>query len=275
MNAKGIWNNFISLFTMSNLVKVLLMIVGIIVTVIIVKIIVKIIHKSIDKYQKHKKDSNALAFNFFKKVISIIGVIVIVLMALNILGIDLTPILASIGAAGVIFAFAFQETITNFFCGLLLLIKRPFKIGDYVNCDGNAGTVKDLDMMSTRLITPDNKVITLNNKAVWNSAITNFSYIDIRRIDLVVGVAYGSDTAHVKKVLKRVVDSYSEILKDPQPTIEVHNLNESSVDFVVRPWVKTPDYWGVYWKLQEHIYNELNKENISIPFPQMDVHLDK
>ena len=168
-----------------------------------------------------------------------------------------------------------QGSLSNFASGVLIILLRPFKSGDYVEAGGKAGTVKKIEIFSTELRTPDNKVIIMPNSSIMGSPITNFSRESTRRIDLVIGVGYDADLKEAKAVLKSVLDKEERLLKDPAYTVAVSELADSSVNFVVRPWVNSADYWPTYFDLMENIKIALDDANITIPFPQMDVHLHK
>ncbi|CAM4121913.1 mechanosensitive ion channel family protein [Pseudoalteromonas byunsanensis] len=198
-----------------------------------------------------------------------------VLMALSQVGVETTSFIAILGAAGLAIGLALQGSLSNFASGVLIIILRPFKAGDYIEAGGKAGSVQKIEIFSTELKTPDNKVIIMPNSAIMSGAIVNFSREKTRRIDLVIGVGYDADLKQAKQVLKSVLDKEERILQDPAYTVAVLELADSSVNFVVRPWVKTPDYWPTYFELVENIKIALDEANISIPFPQMDVHLHK
>jgi small conductance mechanosensitive channel len=155
----------------------------------------------------------------------------------------------------------------------MLIIFHPFKVGDFISAAGENGTVDAVNIFTTTLITPDNKVIYLPNSSVTGGNITNFSTKDTRRVDMVFGIGYSDDINKAKKVIKEILDNDSRILKDPAPIIVVSELGDSSVNFTVRPWVNSSDYWGVYFDTQENVKKKFDEQNISIPFPQRDVHV--
>ncbi|WP_440054205.1 mechanosensitive ion channel family protein [Pseudoalteromonas sp. T1lg65] len=197
------------------------------------------------------------------------------LMALSQVGIETTSFIAILGAAGLAVGLALQGSLSNFASGVLIIILRPFKSGDYIEAGGRAGSVQKIEIFSTELKTPDNKVIIMPNSAIMSGAIVNYSREKTRRIDLVIGVSYEADLREAKEVLKSVLDNESRILKDPSYTVAVLELADSSVNFVVRPWVNTSEYWPTYFALVENIKIALDDAGIGIPFPQMDVHLHK
>ena len=195
------------------------------------------------------------------------------LIALKQIGVDTGPLLAGIGVVGFVIGFALQDTLSNFASGIMILLYRPYDIGNVITAGGETGKVEDMSLVSTTMLTPDNQKLIVPNSAIWGGVIRNITAQKTRRIDLVVGVGYDADLDHAKKVLMDIVSSQEKVMKDPAPVVEVTNLGESSVDFVVRPWCKTSDYWDIYWDLQKTIKQRLDKEGISIPFPQRDLHL--
>lgn len=199
----------------------------------------------------------------------------VVVAALGQLGVQTASFVAIIGAAGLAVGFALQGALGNFAAGVLIMIFRPFRAGDYVEAAGTAGTVEQIEIFQTRMKSPDNKVIIVPNAAITSGNITNYSAMDTRRCDLVIGVHYDSDLAKTKAVLTEIVTSDERVLKEPAPVIVVGELADSSVNFLVRPWCKSADFWALRWDLLERIKNRLDEEGIVIPFPQMDVHLFK
>jgi small conductance mechanosensitive channel len=198
-----------------------------------------------------------------------------VLMALSQVGIETTSFVAILGAAGLAVGLALQGSLSNFASGVLIIVLRPFKSGDYIEAGGQAGSVERIEIFATELRTPDNKTIIMPNSAIMGGAIVNYSRQKTRRIDLVIGVSYDADLRQAKEVLKSVLDKEPRILKEPAYTVAVQALADSSVNFVVRPWVNTTDYWPTYFSLVENIKIALDEANITIPYPQMDVHLHK
>ena len=199
--------------------------------------------------------------------------IVVILAALGQLGVQTTSFLAILGAAGLAVGLALQGSLSNFASGVLIIFFRPFKVGDFVELAGKTGTVSQIQIFTTELKTPDNKVIIIPNSQITSSVITNFSAEDTRRVDLKFGIGYGDDLLKAKKILSDLVNSDSRILKEPAPFVAVSELADSSVNFVVRVWVNAPDYWAVFFDMTEKVKLTFDKEGISIPFPQRDVHL--
>ena len=197
----------------------------------------------------------------------------VVIAAINQLGVQTTSFIAVIGAAGLAIGLALQGSLANFAAGFLLMLFRPFKVGDYIEGAGVAGAVEEIQVFTTQLKSPDNKKIIIPNAKLTGDNIINYSANETRRVDLVIGAGYGDDLAKVKEVLEDVLSKDGRILKDPAPTIAVGELADSSVNFVVRPWVKTADYWDVYFDTTESVKRRFDADGISIPFPQRDVHM--
>ncbi|GGJ02288.1 mechanosensitive ion channel protein [Shewanella hanedai] len=189
------------------------------------------------------------------------------------IGVQTASLVAVIGAAGLAVGLALQGSLSNFASGVLMVLFRPCRVGDYVEAAGIAGTVNEITIFSTKLLTPDNKLIIAPNSAMMDGTIINYSAMDKRRVDLVIGVSYDANLADTKKILTQIVESNQYVLKDPAYTIAVSELADSSVNFVVRPWVKGSDYWPAYFELLEQIKIALDEANIGIPYPQMDLHV--
>ncbi|MCP3130204.1 mechanosensitive ion channel family protein [Shewanella sp. KJ2020] len=196
-----------------------------------------------------------------------------VIATLGQIGVQTASLVAVIGAAGLAIGLALQGSLSNFASGVLMVLFRPCRVGDYIEAAGIAGTVDEITIFSTKLRTPDNKVIVAPNSAIMNGTITNYSASENRRIDLVIGVSYSADIALTKKVLTDILDNNQYVLKDPSYTVGLSELANSSINFVVRPWVKTADYWTARFEILEQIKNALDAANIEIPFPQMDIHV--
>ncbi|AUI86554.1 mechanosensitive ion channel protein MscS [Vibrio azureus] len=203
------------------------------------------------------------------KAVWVIGIMV----GLSQIGLNLAPILTGFGIAGVIIGFALQDTLSNFAAGMMLLIYRPFDVGDFVYAGGVDGKVSHMSLVNTTIRTFDNQIIILPNSKIWGDVIKNVTHERIRRVDMVFGIGYADDLLKAEQVLNDIVTSHPSVLRTPEPNIKVHTLNTSSVDFIVRPWVKTDDYWDVYWDVTKEVKLRFDREGISIPFPQQDVHL--
>jgi len=198
-----------------------------------------------------------------------------ILIALSQIGVSLGPLLAGLGIAGFIIGFALQDTLSNFASGMLILIYRPFDVGDFVEAGGVMGTVNHMSIVNTTFKTIDNQVLIVPNNMVWSSVITNVTAQRTRRVDLKITVSYGDDLNKVEQVLSSIIESHDAVLDEPAPVIKLHELGESGVMIVVRPWVKTADYWPTYWDLLRTIKDRFDAEGITIPFPQHDVHVVK
>jgi small conductance mechanosensitive channel len=196
-----------------------------------------------------------------------------VIVALSQLGINLGPVLAGLGIAGFIVGFALQDTLANFAAGAMILAYRPFDIDDLIETAGITGKVKDMNLVSTRILTPDFQTLIVPNAKIWGDVIRNVTAQPARRVDLVFGISYEDEIPKAERVLSEIVAAHQKILADPEPVIKLHTLNDSSVDFVVRPWAKTDDYWDVYWDITREVKLRFDAEGISIPYPQRDVHL--
>jgi small conductance mechanosensitive channel len=195
------------------------------------------------------------------------------MIVLSALGVDITPLFALIGGGSFVAAFALQDTLGNLASGLMIMIYRPFDEGDYVDVGGVSGTVKTVSIVATTVTTPDNQVIVIPNKNVWGNIITNVTASDSRRVDLVFGISYDDSIPDAIRVLEETVGAHPLVMNDPEPTIRVNELADSSVNLICRPWVKTSDYWNVYWDLMHQVKERFDDVGISIPYPQQDVHV--
>ncbi len=215
--------------------------------------------------------------NLLKRmIVSSIGNLILligILIALSQMGISLGPLLAGLGIAGFIVGFALQDTLSNFASGMMILMYRPFDVGDFVTAGGVTGRVDRMSLVNTTFTTLDNQVMVVPNNLIWQSVITNVTAQTTRRVDLTFGIAYSDDFATVERVLWEILDGYDKILPEPKPLVKLHELGESSVNVIVRPWVKTEDYWETYWDLTRAVKERFDAEGITIPFPQRDVHM--
>ncbi|MCG9579254.1 mechanosensitive ion channel family protein [Vibrio tubiashii] len=202
-------------------------------------------------------------------VVWVIGILV----GLSQIGLNLAPVLTGFGIAGVIIGFALQDTLSNFAAGMMLLIYKPFDVGDFVFAGGVDGKVSHMSLVNTTIKTFDNQIIIIPNGKIWGDVIKNVTHERVRRVDMVFGIGYSDDLLKAENILTEIVTTHPAVLRTPEPNIRVHTLNTSSVDFIVRPWVKTDDYWDVYWDVTKEVKLRFDREGISIPFPQQDVHL--
>jgi small-conductance mechanosensitive channel len=209
-------------------------------------------------------------------IVSIAGGIVMllgILFGLAQLGISVGPLLAGLGIAGFIVGFALQDTLGNFAAGMMILLFRPYDVGDVVEAGGIFGKVSHMSLVNTTILTFDNQTLVMPNSKIWGDVIKNVTAQEKRRVDMTFGIGYGDDIPRAEKVLTEIVTNHDKVLADPAPVVRLHTLNESSVDFVVRPWVKKEDYWDVYWDVTRAVKIRFDEEGISIPFPQRDIHL--
>lgn len=216
-----------------------------------------------------------MLIDFIKAILRAILMLFVIVASLDQLGVDTTSLVAILGAAGLAIGLSLQGSLQNFAAGVMLLVFRPFKAGDFIEAGGTSGVVKSISIFTTVMTSPDNKEIIVPNGAIYSGNITNISAKPTRRVDMVVGIGYDSDLKKAKAILNEMVAADDRILKDPAPTVAVAELADSSVNFVVRPWVNAADYWGVKFDFTEAVKLRFDEEGISIPFPQMDVHLHK
>lgn len=195
------------------------------------------------------------------------------LMALSQIGISLGPMLAGLGVAGFVVGFALQDTLGNFAAGGMILIYRPYDVDDFVEVVGASGLVKKMSLVSTTITTFDNQTLVIPNSKIWGDVIKNVTAQKVRRVDMVFGIGYSDDVELAERVLADIVNSNEKILKNPEALIKLHELADSSINFVVRPWTRTEDYWDVYWNVTREVKMRFDREGLSIPFPQRDVHL--
>ena len=233
-----------------------------------IKIIIKIISSALER--SNTEDTVRI---FVTNLLNTLLMIVVFIAAINQLGIQTTSIIAVLGAAGLAIGLALQGSLSNFAAGILIVIYRPYKVGDYIQADNHLGTVDDIQIFSTVLRTPDNKIVVVPNGSIMNGSIVNFSHQKERRIDIVIGCSYDDDIDKVKEVLADVLSKDERILKEPKPRIALSELADSSVNFIVRPWVKNAEYLDVLYSLLEEIKKRFDQEGISIPYPQSDVHI--
>ena len=233
-----------------------------------IKIIIKIISSALER--SNTEDTVRI---FVTNLLNTLLMIVVFIAAINQLGIQTTSIIAVLGAAGLAIGLALQGSLSNFAAGILIVIYRPYKVGDYIKADNHLGTVDDIQIFSTVLRTPDNKIVVVPNGSIMNGSIVNFSHQKERRIDIVIGCSYDDDIDKVKEVLADVLSKDERILKEPKPRIALSELADSSVNFIVRPWVKNSEYLDVLYSLLEEIKKRFDQEGISIPYPQSDVHI--
>jgi small conductance mechanosensitive channel len=241
---------------------------------IIGNLVVKGLANSLAAVMRKRQMDNAVV-EFIHGLVRYLLFIIVLIAALSRIGVQTASVIAILGAAGLAVGLALQGSLANFAAGVLIVTFRPFKSGDYVELAGVAGSVESIQIFSTVLTTPDNKMVVVPNGSVISSPITNYSKHATRRIDYTIGVSYNADLKKTKAILTEVVTNHPLVMKDPAPTIGVMTLADSSVNFVVRPWVKASDYWSVYYELLQSMKEALDEHNIEIPFPQMSVHINR
>ncbi len=254
----------------SMILKVVLFLVIIFVFRILSRVARKVVRKAINR------SNLQVSVLLERTALSVTGSVVMifgVLVALSQLGFQVAPLLAGLGVAGFIIGFALQDTLSNFASGMMILLYRPYDVGDLIETAGAMGKVENMTLVSTTILTVDHQTLVIPNSMIWGNVIKNVTAQTERRIDMVFGIGYADDIPHAERVLAEIVEAHDQVLDDPEPVVRLHNLGESSVDFVVRPWVKTDDYWDVYWDITREVKIRFDAEKISIPFPQRDVHL--
>ncbi|MEM1411103.1 MAG: mechanosensitive ion channel family protein [Pseudomonadota bacterium] len=254
-------------------VGILLRITAIIGSLFVLIIVARFVRGIANRALKRAKNLSHLLKEFLLKTVFWLTFAVGFMIVLGMFGVNITPLFAVLGGASFIIAFAMQETLGNLAAGLMIMINKPFDVGDLIDTNGVLGSVEAVSIVSTTVRTFDNQVIILPNSSVWGSVITNVTVSPTRRVDLVFGIGYGDDMDKASAILERLVSEHELILDDPAPLIKVHELADSSVNFIVRPWTKTEDYWTVYWDLTKGVKAAFDAEGVSIPFPQRDVHL--
>ena len=238
------------------------------------RMVVGLLMRGLNKMMQ-AQDVDVTLQTFVGNLVRMVLLVFVIIAAISALGIQTTSFIAIIGAAGLAIGLALQGSLSNFASGVLIVLFRPYKVGDFVEAAGISGVVEEVQILTTVLKTGDNKKVIVPNGQIMDSVITNYSANDQRRVDMTFGVSYDDDLDKVRSTLEQLIAADDRILDDPACTIAVSALADSSVNFVVRPWVKSADYWGVMFDLTEAIKKRFDKEGISFPFPQQDVHLYK
>ena len=220
-----------------------------------------------------KREMDPSLRGFLSSMISILLKVLLVISVMSMVGIAVTSFIAILGAAGLAIGLALSGTLQNFAGGVILLIFKPFKVGDYITAEGHSGTVEEIQIFVTYLKTPQNVTIIIPNSGLATNSLTNYSAKPIRRVDWSFGIAYGDSYDKAKDVLLKLIEEDERILKDPEPFIALGELADSSVNITVRAWVNSGDFWDVFFDMNEKVYKTFEKEGINIPFPQMDVHM--
>lgn len=251
-------------------INIVLAIVIFVVGRIAAKIVTKLVRKLLDR-----ADMDDILVDFVCSILNTALLLFVIIASLDQLGIDTTSLIALLGAAGLAVGLALQGSLQNFASGVMLIVFRPFKAGDFVDAGGVSGTVEKISIFSTQMKTGDNREIIVPNGKIYGDTITNFSARDTRRIDMVFGIGYEDDLRKARDILRNLIDGDERILKEPETLIAVSELADSSVNFIVRPWVNRSDYSSVKFDMNENVKLAFDENNISIPYPQMDVHLSK
>lgn len=262
-----IWNTVADWLTHSG-IKIVIAILVLVVSFMIINAVTKSIYKRLQK-----KHADLTLSRVGTNAARIVLKVLVLVCLIGYLGIETASISAVIASIGVGISLAVQGTLSNFAGGVIIIVMRPFKIGDYITSNGVEGTVEDIKLFYTHIVTNDNKAVVIPNGSLANNVIVNASAKDTRRVDLVMQVAYGSDVALVKEIIRKVCGENELVFKEPAPFVELSNMNESSLDFTVRVWCNRPDYWTVNFALIENIKKSLDENGIEIPFKQVDVHI--
>lgn len=248
--------------------SIALAIIALIAGKIIIRKIVKIVAKNMEK-----RGTDATLRPFFVTMLNFGLQTILYVTVIGILGIETTSFAAILASAGLAIGMALSGTLQNFAGGVMILLFKPFKAGDVIEAQGYTGTVKEIQLFVTVLTTPDNKTIIIPNGPLSNGSLVNFSTQATRRVDWTFGIGYGDDVDKAREVINTLINTDNRILKDPVPFVAVSELADSSVNFTVRCWVNSPDYWAVFFDMNENVYKTFGKEGLNIPFPQMDVHV--
>lgn len=236
-------------------------------------ILSKILSNAVKKALSYTESSSKILNDFFINSVGRLTIAVGILVAISAIGISVAPIMAIIGAAGFVVAFALQGTLSNFASGIMIMLYRPFDVKDLVEVAGIVGKVQSMTLVSTTIMTADNKLMIVPNNAIWGDVITNAHYSKERRVDMVFGIGYNDDIEQAMQVMNQILSDHPAVLETPKSVVQVSELADSSVNFICRPWVKTADYWNVYWDVTRAVKEQFDAAGISIPFPQTDVHI--
>ena len=248
--------------------KLLLAIVTLIIGLWIIRLFINGFRRTLER--------SKIEVSLLRFLSSLVGVLLKVLLVISVasmVGIEMTSFIAILGAAGLAVGLALQGTLANFAGGVLILLFKPYKVGDFIDAAGYTGTVSHIQIFNTILKTPDNKTVIIPNGTLSNASITNFSTEPTRRVDMTFGIGYSDDLKKAKEAIEELLRNEKRVLSDPAPMVAVSELADSSVNFTVRAWCNSGDYWGIYFDMQEKVKLEFDKKGISIPFPQQDVHL--
>jgi small conductance mechanosensitive channel len=260
-------NNLVSLAIAYGL-KLLLAVITLIVGLWLIKLLLRALGRGME----HRSIEPTLS-KFLGSLLSVFLKILLLVTVISMVGVEMTSFIAILAAAGLAVGMALSGTLQNFAGGVIIILFRPFRVGDFIEAMGFMGTVKEIQIFNTVLTTVDNKTIIIPNGGLSGSPMTNFSTEPRRRVDFTFGIGYNDDINHAKKVIQSLIDADPRILQDPAPFIAVLELGDSSVNIVVRVWANSPDYWGIFFDMNENVKKSFDKEGISIPYPQRDVHI--
>ncbi|NVK43026.1 MAG: mechanosensitive ion channel [Oceanospirillaceae bacterium] len=265
---ESLYADYIDAYAIPWAINIVLALAIFIVGRIVIKIVVNVLGRVLAKARVDQ-----MLINFISSIVSVLLLLVVIVAALDQLGVDTTSLIAVVGAAGLAVGLALQDSLKNFAAGVMLIVFRPFREGDFVEAGGVSGIVEHISIFNTVMRTGDNREVIVPNGGIYSGVITNYSKRATRRVDMVFGIGYDADLRKAKNILLEILDQDERVLKDPEPVVAVAALADSSVNFNVRPWVNSADYWAVLWDTNEKVKLRFDEEGISIPFPQMDVHL--
>ena len=249
--------------------------VAAVIIILVGMLVIRVMTKLLKRVVERKVGDREMLERFLMSVAVKGAWAVLIMIVLDKLGVAVGPLIAGLGATGFILGFAFQESLGSLAAGIMIAFNQPFKLGDYVFVGGHEGTVKQLDMMAVVLATGDNRKITIPNKQAWGGPIINYSALELRRVDIAIGITYGADITKAKEIAKNALAALPAVLKDPAPMSEVKSLDDSAVVLTSRAWVKNADYWPTFFAANQRVKEAFDASNISIPFPQVDVHMVK
>ena len=247
---------------------VLLAIIFLIVGLWIIKRIIRVVGKTMDK-----RGVDASLQPFLKSLIGALLKVMLIISVISMLGVEMTSFIAVLGAAGLAVGLALQGSLANFAGGVLILLLKPFKVGDFIDTGSHSGTVREIQIFYTYITTTTNQEIIVPNGDLSNNAVKNYSFHDTRRIDFTFGIGYDDNIDQAKEILMKLITAEEHVMKDPAPVVFIENLNDSSVDFRVRAWSKSSDYWGIVNSMSEKVKKSFDSAGVSIPFPQRDIHV--
>lgn len=239
---------------------------------LLARVVVRVVRGALSRT---KVRDNVMLIRFTLGAIKWAIMIFALIMALGQAGINVGALIAGVGVAGFVIGFALKDVLANFASGVLIIVRQPFRVGNFVKAGGETGFIEEINVFSTVLRTPDNKVVILPNSKVWGDTIVNFAGYETRRMELKVGISYGADMDKAMEVIKKIMTEDERVLREPAPFVGVNELADSSVNLIVRPWVRLENYWGLYFDLTKKIKEEFDRAGIEIPFPQMVVHIKK